>query len=670
MTNTTLSQNRSRRSIVLEFLGSMNLAITVLVAIALASVIGTVLQQNQPYTDYIIKFGPFWHEVFSTLGLYSVYSTAWFLALLGFLMVSTSVCIYRNGPGMLRDMRRYRLNIQAKSLNVMRNRREWQAGQSPAQVEQTLTQTWGLRGYRVRRETRGDQVVLAGMKGSLNRLGYLLSHVGVVVICVGALVDGNMGLKLKELSGAVELETRDIAASQVPPESRLGPGESAAFRGSVTVPEGATANLVFLNIRDGYLVQELPFAIELKEFRIEHWPNGQPKSFESDLIIHDPELDSPFEQTIAVNHPLIYKGHAIYQASFGDGGSKLQLQAWPLFSGNPQPTEIDARVNDSARLDVKGETMSVEVQEFKVFNIFPAPEDSGKRFVNFGPSFTYTLRDAGGEGRQYVNYMAPVAQEGRYFFLSGVRESLSADFQYLHIPADPNGTMDRFLRFHALLSDPEAVRRIATAEAGSALAGASIENPELRDEVVESMVRLVGMYARGGFAAIGEHLESSVPAERQPQVAEAYMRILENVLQAAYVNLMMEEGTDPAAISEEDTLFYDDAITAMGALGNYGSPLFLRLTDFEHVEASGLQIARAPGKNTVYLGCIMLIIGIFFMFYISHRRLWAILEPTAAGTQVLFAGAGNRHSEEFTREFDLLGNALEKRLAARTDYPN
>ncbi|MGM0679240.1 MAG: cytochrome c biogenesis protein ResB, partial [Pseudomonadota bacterium] len=45
----------------------MNLAITMLVVIAVASVIGTVLQQNQPYQDYIIKFGPYWHEIFKVL---------------------------------------------------------------------------------------------------------------------------------------------------------------------------------------------------------------------------------------------------------------------------------------------------------------------------------------------------------------------------------------------------------------------------------------------------------------------------------------------------------------------------------------------------------------------------------------------------------------------------
>ncbi len=89
-------------------MGSMNLAITLLVAVALSSVIGTLLKQNESYQSYIIKFGPFWHELYLSLGLYDVYSSAWFIGILSFLVISTSICITQNGPGILRSMQRFR----------------------------------------------------------------------------------------------------------------------------------------------------------------------------------------------------------------------------------------------------------------------------------------------------------------------------------------------------------------------------------------------------------------------------------------------------------------------------------------------------------------------------------------------------------------------------------
>ena len=88
-------RNSQFASVWLEFLGSMNLAITLLVAIAVASVVGAVLQQNQAYQDYVIKFGPFWFAVFDRPGLFNVYGAGWFMLILTFLVVSTSVCIYR-----------------------------------------------------------------------------------------------------------------------------------------------------------------------------------------------------------------------------------------------------------------------------------------------------------------------------------------------------------------------------------------------------------------------------------------------------------------------------------------------------------------------------------------------------------------------------------------------
>ncbi|MBZ0070753.1 MAG: cytochrome c biogenesis protein ResB, partial [Gammaproteobacteria bacterium] len=222
----------------------MNLAITLLVAVAIASVIGTVLQQNEPYQNYIVKFGPFWFEAFQDLGLYDVYSASWFLVILAFLVVSTSVCIYRNAPQMLRDMRNYRLNAREVSLRAMHANHEWQLALPAAEVERRVTTGLRANGYKLRRKEHGDHTVIAAMRGASNRLGYLLTHAAIVIICVGGLVDGNLPLKLKELTGRITVETRDIPASQVPRDSWL-PVSNPSFRGSVTVPEGSNANILF-----------------------------------------------------------------------------------------------------------------------------------------------------------------------------------------------------------------------------------------------------------------------------------------------------------------------------------------------------------------------------------------------------------------------------------------
>jgi len=105
---------RRSGSIWLEFLGSMNLAITLLVVVSIASIIGTVLPQNNPYNEYLIQFGPFWFEVFRMLNLYDVYSAWWFLGILGFLILSTGVCVSRHIPGVWREVTRYRTHVRER----------------------------------------------------------------------------------------------------------------------------------------------------------------------------------------------------------------------------------------------------------------------------------------------------------------------------------------------------------------------------------------------------------------------------------------------------------------------------------------------------------------------------------------------------------------------------
>ncbi|ACL71194.1 cytochrome c biogenesis protein ResB [Thioalkalivibrio sulfidiphilus] len=670
MSSTTKAVTRGQRStgaILLEFLGSMSLAITLLVALAIASVIGTVLQQNQPYQDYLLKFGPFWHEIFAGMALYDVYSAGWFLVILTFLVVSTSVCIYRHAPTMVRDMRHFRMSVKEKSLRSFQHHVADELDMAPAAAIDRTSRALSSRGYRVRVKDHGDHQVLSAMKGASNRLGYLFTHVAIVIICVGAVMDGRMPMKLAELTGRLVVETRDIPASQVPPESRLG-AANRSFRGTVEIPEGRRANVVFINIRDGFVVQELPFTVEVRQFRVEHHSTGAPRSFESDLVIFDNDLPEPLEQTISVNHPLIYKGHAIYQASFGDGGSRLNINIWPLNERGLEPVPFEGNVFQNYPMEVvdRGE-WTLELHDFALHNINPFLDEQGQRFNrNFGPSFTFRLRDRTGVAMEYQNYMAPVEQEGRLFYLSGVRESVADEFQYLHIPADPSGSLQRFMTFHAMLQNPAVIAEVARSTTTAAVAEVRGDD-EVQEQVRRTMERLMLLFAQGGYDAIAQEIESRTPPEQVSQVTEVFIRVLHAGLQALYLEVLAEEGVDE--ITEADQVFLEDAVVAANAIHFYGSPVFLHLTGFDHIEASGLMITKSPGQGVVYFGSIMLTIGIFLMFYVAHRRCWLWVTPAGEGrSRVVFAGTSNRNMVEFDKEFGVLtAAALGKEPASDRD---
>lgn len=671
-TEQTQAPAGSRRSVLLDFLGSMNLAITILVIIAIASIIGTVLQQNKEYADYIFKFGPFWHEFYKTLGLYDVYGTPWFLLLLAFLVTSTSVCIYRNVPTMLQEMRNFRLNSQLKSLRTMENARTWEVASEAQGLIDRASQFLRGHGYDIRQKQHEDRLVIAGMRGKYNRIGYLLTHLGIVVICLGAFLDAKFDLTWREWRGTLQVDNTTKFVKDVPPESTLQPGEALSFRGRLELPEGQTGNFALINIRDGILVQYLPFAVELTDFRVEQYDTGQPKSFESDLIIHDKQLKEPLKTTIAVNHPLSYRGYNIYQASFGDGGSVLQLKLWPFYDAKLRALDLSGTVHAQRTVDTAQGPLTLEFADFKKFNVFPAPKNDPKKrkFENFGPSMVFRVRDSKGTAREYVNYMSPVEMEGRYLFITGMRGSVAEDYHYVHIPADDKYTVERFMKFHARMNDTPHMNEVARETATRLVQAMPVkpaEQAKLTDGLSRGMMDMLDQFLYGGLEALQAQVAKQTPnPAEQANRFDAAFKVLSSFLQSVYLDVLKEEGVNiEQGISKTQERFYFDALDALRQIYLYGSPFYVQLADFKHVQQSTLEITRSPGKNVVYLGCVMLIAGVFLLFYISHQRLWLVLYRDDAGKQqLLFAGSGNRNTADFHAHYVELADKLDGVLKA------
>jgi len=96
----------------------------------------------------------------------------------------------------------------------------------------------------------------------------------------------------------------------------------------------------------------------------------------------------------------------------------------------------------------------------------------------------------------------------------------------------------------------------------------------------------------------------------------------------------------------------------------YGAPVYLQLDDYTQIKASVFQVTRSPGKTVVYLGCVLLVLGVFSMFYVRERRWWLWIKPpssdsgdstdAASGAHVLTAMSTTRRTLDFDREFERL----------------
>ncbi len=681
----------------IDLLSSMRFAITLLTVICIASMIGTVVEQRQPFGDYVNQFGPFWAAFFGKVGLFTVYSAWWFVLILAFLVLSTSLCIARNAPKILKDLRSYKEHVREQSLQAHHHKALGELPVAPLAALPQISSLLDQLGWKARAQIRQNGIMIAARRGAANKIGYLCAHSAIVLICLGGLSDGDMILR-----GLMLIQGKTVYAGSGPvlDKNVLPPG-NPSFRGSIEVVEGARNGTAQLSLADGVVLQQLPFDIELKKFTVDFYNTGMPKLFASQVVLHEHDGGATTQATVKVNEPLIHDGIAIYQSSFSDGGSKLKLTAEPM-GPSGEPFQIENHVGGSTRLNSDDQALTLEFTNLRVMNVenlgrndaagtdarkvdfvgslanhlgSGAKTKGAKELHNIGPSFSYKLRDAAGQAREYNNYVAPVELDGQTVFLAGVRDTLSEEFRYLRIPADDRLSMDSWLRLRRALVDPELRDRAARRYAQSATPP---DKPQMLPELTATTRRTLGLFAgvegvkrgdkltpgaSGGLPALSDFVDQEVPEKDRQRVSEVLLRILNGSLFELLQISRSQAGLDPAPADAATQKFMIQSVLALSDSMYYPAPVLLRLGDFTQIQASVFQVARAPGQKLVYLGAVFLIIGVFAMLFVKERRVWIWLEHAPGhtdATRVRMALSSTRESPDTVAEFEQLRAALLK----------
>jgi cytochrome c biogenesis protein len=688
--------NRSSVRLAIELVSSMRFAISLLVVLAIASIIGTVLTQEDPYPNYVNQFGPFWADIFRGLSLYNVYSAWWFMLILIFLVISVSLCVIRNGPKMIADMKSWKDRVREGSLRAFHHKGEFAVpATNRVDTAASLMRLSRKMGYKLKTlETESGATLIAAKRGALTKLGYISAHIAIVVICIGGILDSNLPIKLQMWLFNKTPIAANTVINDIPPEHRLSQS-NLTFRGYAWVPEGQHVSTAILNQQDGSLIQDLPFSIQLNKFIVDYYSTGMPKLFASDIVVIDHATGKRIPARVEVNKPFTYDGISIYQSSFQDGGSQMSMIAWPMSGSNAATKPFNGVIGGTSPVDpqflgAKGET--VEFTDFRAINVENITDGSGAidaRGVgqthtlrqafderlgsgaktstptdlrNVGPSVQYKVRGTDGQAREFNNYMLPVDVAGQPMFLAGMRLSPNDPFRYLRIPADDQSSIKQWMNLRAALETPalraEAARRFAQRSVPEA-------NADLQKHLEESALRVLTLFAgadedhaapgtpaNGGFQAIAGFIDKSVPKEEQEKAAGLLLRMLEGATWDLWQITRTQSGLPAAPESDKNTLFIQSSINALSDSFLYGAPVFLQLDSFKQVQASVFQLTRAPGKKVVYLGSLLLVLGIFSMFYVRERRLWFWLKDTeTGGTSVLMAMSTARRTLDFEKEF-------------------
>lgn len=355
-------------------LGSMSLAIVLLMVLAMASVIGTVLLQNQQQADYLQQFGPVWYWTFRSLGLFDMYHTWWFMGLLGFLMVSLTVCLWRNTPRMLKEMRSRKVTIAEKSLKRFHHLHHWRIESRITTEELGERLQAHFPGWELKSTQEAGRSYLRADKGRFHKWGYISVHAAILVILIGGWMSVQYG-----------------------------------FRGNMAVPEGKSASDISFLKGTSVEHMQMPFEVRCNSFDIDFFPTGAPKEFRSNLTIID-QGKEVLTSDIIVNEPLYYKGVRIYQASFGDGGSDVTLKLFKL-DGSKQITTIHTKVYETWTDPETG--ISLEITDFKPFNVQNiAAAGEVKKFHDLGPAVDFIIRGPGLKPAKIRSFMQPFMSDG------------------------------------------------------------------------------------------------------------------------------------------------------------------------------------------------------------------------------------------------------------------
>lgn len=685
-----------------ELVSSMRFSISLLTVICIASVIGTVVKQHEPYGNYVNQFGPFWAELFSKVGLYTVYSVWWFLLILAFLVVSTSLCIARNVPKIIHDLRTYKEKVLAEALKNFHHHGTSEVAESRDQAFDRIGALLVHGGWKAKVQVRETGTMIAARRGTANKLGYIAAHSAIVLVCIGGLLDGDLIVRAQMALQGKTSYTGGGLMKDVPANYRLGPG-TPTFRANLLVPEGSRSGTAVISMQDGVVLQDLPFDVELKKFIVDYYDTGMPKLFASEIVIHDRDTGQSIPALVKVNEPAFHRGVAIYQSSFDDGGSSLKLRGLPM-TASGKPFEIEGVVGGSTQISDGDTKMTLEFTGLRVINVenlggnaagggatdvrkvdlvaslndhlgSGARTNTKKELHNVGPSVSYKLRDASGQAREFNNYMLPVELDGQRVFLAGARDKPEQAMRYLRIPADDKDSVDGWARLRAGLLDP-ALRAQAAARYVALATPAG--RPEMAAQLTTTAERALALFAgaesarkgaadpakpNAGLQAISDFIEGSVPEADRGRISEVLLRILNGSLFELLNLTRAQAGLPPLAPDDKTQAFMTMSVLSLSDSFFYPAPVLFELADFKQVQASVFQVARAPGKTLVYLGAVLLIIGVFAMLYIRERRLWVWFAPSATGTKITAAMSTTRRTLDVDAEFEQLKHQILKDAA-------
>jgi cytochrome c biogenesis protein len=100
-----------------------------------------------------------------------------------------------------------------------------------------------------------------------------------------------------------------------------------------------------------------------------------------------------------------------------------------------------------------------------------------------------------------------------------------------------------------------------------------------------------------------------------------------------------------------------------GVAENASSPYTFEPKNLKTEVFTGLEVSHEPGQWSVWAGVVLMAIGLTFVFYVVHARIWVVPVEASNGSRALWiGGSANRNRDAFEETFMKLVEEIQKEL--------
>lgn len=258
---------------------SVKLTVVILLTLAVTSIVGTLIPQNENPAAYVQAYGEYVFRLFSTLGIFDMYHSWWFQSLLLLLTANIVVCSIDRLSATRKILFVKKPLLRVSKFRNLKNQEVFDDDRPPEQLRKLYLPYFERVFRHSQLESTDKGFYMFGEKGRWTRFGVYTVHLSVVLLLLGGLIGSIFG-----------------------------------FDGFVNIPEGESVT----RIRLGNNGKTLPLDFELRcdDFDVSFYDSGMPKEYRSSLTILE-DGRPVLTKEIIVNDPLRYKGVSMYQSSYG-----------------------------------------------------------------------------------------------------------------------------------------------------------------------------------------------------------------------------------------------------------------------------------------------------------------------------------------------------------------